>query len=83
MKIYRLNLNARVANKEDFADELGNKKYGTVYAHLNKAGDSEDELHIFSVKTNLQDFKLLYFHEQILIPMGIFEFKDSQNEKIQ
>jgi hypothetical protein len=72
----KVTLKLRVATREDFANENGTQKYGTIYLHQNKDGNIEPELHRFAPDTNMKEFKLLYHFKQIFVPMGVFEIRD-------
>lgn len=66
-------LKIRIANAKDFADQFGNKKIGTMYFHQSSTGAIEPQPHYFNEQTDLKTFRELYTHNQIYVPMRIFE----------
>ncbi|PKB18363.1 hypothetical protein [Flavobacterium sp. 5] len=79
----------RVANKDDFSTELGQKKIGTIYFEQSVKGAIQMTVKYFTEKTNLDTFRELYTHSQIFVPVGLFDemkvevIEEKQNEPQQ
>jgi len=69
-------LNLRVARVSDFADELGEKKYGCMY--FQQAFDESfcNQPYFFHENTDLEVFKELFRSKQIWVLAGIFDDVD-------
>jgi hypothetical protein len=63
----------RVANRNDFADQVGNKKIGVLYFQQSYSGNFCTQPYYFSNETNLETFRELFATKQIWVPMGIFD----------
>lgn len=67
MKTRHVLLKLRLANKDDFADALGQKKYGTAYFEENSHCTIERSIKYFTPNTDLLQFKKLYANNQIYV----------------
>lgn len=67
MKTRHVLIKLRLANKDDFSNELGQKKYGTVYFEENSNGIVERSIKYFNLNTDLLQFKKLYANNQIYV----------------
>lgn len=63
----------RVANKDDFADQFGNKIIGAMYFHQSVTGAIEPQPRYFNEETDLSTFRELYTHNQIYVPERLLE----------
>ncbi|MFV8347284.1 hypothetical protein [Flavobacterium sp. ZB4P13] len=71
MKIVVMNL--RVANRDDFSDQQGRKRIGTMYFQQSITGAICTKPFYFTENTDLTAFKILYASNQIYVPVGIFD----------
>lgn len=63
----------RPANKDDFADQFGNKIIGAMYFCQSSTGAIEPQPRYFSEETDLNTFRELYTHNQIYVPERFME----------
>lgn len=63
----------REAKKEDFADQWGRKRIGTIYFQQSISGAICTQPFYFTEETNIESFKELYTANQIFVPVGIFD----------
>jgi hypothetical protein len=63
----------RIANKDDFATEIGTKKIGTLYFEQSVTGAIEHFPKYFTNDTDMTQFKILYASNQIYVPVAPFE----------
>ncbi|WP_158235343.1 hypothetical protein [Flavobacterium sp. 9] len=73
MKIKAVILNLRVARASDFADSLGEKKFGCMYFQQSIDGTFCNQPYFFHENTDMQVFKELYSTNQIWVLAGIFD----------
>ncbi|MRX40603.1 hypothetical protein GJU43_15050 [Flavobacterium sp. LC2016-23] len=73
MKTKAVILNLRVARREDFADELGQKKFGCMYFEQSFDGSFCNQPFFFHENTNMESFRELYATKQIWVLAGIFD----------
>jgi hypothetical protein len=73
MKTKAVILNLRVARRNDFSDELGQKKYGCMYFQQSIKGTFCNQPYFFHENTNMEVFKELYSSSQIWVLAGIFD----------
>lgn len=63
----------RVANRDDFSDQFGNKRLGVMYFCKNKDGIIEKKPNYFKEDIDMITFKQLYANQQIYVPLGLFD----------
>jgi hypothetical protein len=66
-------LNLRIAQREDFTDELGQKKFGCMYFQQSFDGSFCNKPYFFHENTDLDVFRELYNTKQIWVLAGIFD----------
>jgi hypothetical protein len=66
-------LNLRVARPSDFADSLGEKKFGCMYFQQSITGTFCNQPYFFHENTDMEVFKELYSTNQIWVLAGIFD----------
>lgn len=71
----------RLANKDDFADQWGRKKIGAIYFQQSVTGAICTQPFYFTEETDLDKFRELYTHNQIYVPLGIFDKIEVVEEK--
>ncbi|TPG44352.1 hypothetical protein [Flavobacterium pectinovorum] len=71
----------RIANKDDFADQWGRKKIGAIYFEQSVTGAICTQPFYFTEETDLGKFKELYTHNQIYVPLGLFDEIEVVEEK--
>ena len=71
----------RVANKEDFFDQWDKKKIGTIYFTQSATGAICTQPCYFTEETDAGKFRELYTHNQIYVPLGLFDEVDIVEEK--
>lgn len=72
-------LNLRVATKEDFADEFGNKIIGVPYFEQSSTGVVQPTIKYFTENIDMQNFKELYACNQIFVMVNPNEAKSTFN----
>lgn len=63
----------REATADDFANQFGEKRIGTMYFQQNFNGSVCTQPFYFTEQTNLETFRELYTSKQILVPVRIFD----------
>lgn len=71
----------RIANKEDFADQWGRKRIGAIYFTQSVSGAICTQPCYFTEETDLSKFRELYTHNQIYVPMNLFDEIEIVEEK--
>lgn len=75
----------RLSNKNDFADQDGNKKIGQMYFEQSHTGAIHKQPHYFTEATDLKVFRELYTNNQIYVTVNLFEpeiVEEEENENI-
>jgi len=73
----------RLSNKDDFADQFGNKKIGQMYFIQSFTGQIEKNPRYFTEETDLKVFRELYTSNQIYVtenPFDCFEITELEDE---
>jgi hypothetical protein len=73
----------REAKKEDFADQWGRKRIGAIYFQQSVTGAICTQPFYFTEETDLLTFRELYTHNQIYVPLGLFDEIEVVKEKEQ
>jgi hypothetical protein len=73
----------RVANKDDFADQWNRKKIGAIYFTQSVSGAICTQPCYFTEETDINKFRELYTHNQIYVPLGLFDEVEIVEEKEQ
>ncbi|MBS7231714.1 hypothetical protein KHA90_11820 [Flavobacterium psychroterrae] len=73
----------RVANKDDFADQWNHKKIGAIYFEQSITGTICTQPFYFTEETDINKFRELYTHNQIYVPLGLFDEIEVIEEKEQ
>lgn len=71
----------RVAQKEDFADQWGRKRIGAIYFTQSVSGAICTQPFYFTEETDLSTFRELYTHNQIYVPLNLFDEVEIVEEK--
>ena len=66
-------MNLRVANRDDFSDQWGQKRIGTMYFQQSITGTICTQPFYFTDNTDLETFRALYASNQIYVPVRIFD----------
>lgn len=75
-------LKLRVATKDDFATEIGDKKLGVLYFCKAKAGNIERRPYYLTEGTCMVTFKTLYNDKQLYVPVfERSEMKECEEDK--
>ena len=71
----------RPAIKEDFFDQWDRKKIGTIYFTQSVSGAICKQPCYFTEETDVGKFRELYTHNQIYVPVGLFDEIEVVEEK--
>ena len=63
----------RLSNKDDFADQYGNKKIGAMYFEQSVTGEIHKQPRYFTEVTDLKTFRELYTNNQIFVTANLFD----------